>query len=885
MQSLAVAGSSLIKMQRPPRFRFYRNLFVFSTTLATLLVSQGLGWAQQRTLELSRTDRPWEFLTAVSTRAGLFGDESGRMEAWVYPLKIFRNFRLRFEAEGHTIPAEAVARTVVARPESSTIFYTGDTFSVRETFFVPVQEAGAVILLDIESEKPLNVQVSFERDFALEWPAGLGATFSAWDPKLRAFSFGEELKRYAALIGSPTATNEHLEYQTNYSASYENSFELGATSQKRESRIVVLAASVHGPAEAEGTYQQLTSSYARLMSESAEYYRSYLARTIGVELPDTQLQQAYDWSRISMLQGLVNNPFLGTGLIAGYRTSGTSQRPGFAWYFGRDSMWTSLALNAEGDFATTRTALEFLSKFQREDGKIPHEIAQTASLVDWFKNYPYPYVSADATPLYILGMNDYTTASGDVGFAREKWDSVWKAYQFLHSTYDAQGLPQNFGIGHGWVEGGPLLPVKGEIYQSGVAAAALKALANLAHLAGKDEISQQLSQESSHLEQLLNQVFWIPEKKRYAFALDQAGQPVDEPTVLATVPMWFHLLREDQAEPMITELAAPEHETDWGMRILSSESAKYSGGGYHYGAVWPLFTGWASVGEYQYHRALPAYLNLRANALLGLDGSLGHVTEVLSGDYYQPLSTSSPHQIWSAAMVVNPLLRGLFGLSVDANAHLLTFAPHVPADWSSFAIKNVHVGACVLDLRYQRTDDGFSLDTERSGSGDCTLEFSPAISAAAEVMTVEMSGHLVQNRVLKSAMDQHIVVRFPVARGSNKLHIALHNDFAVSVAAALPPLGTASRGLRVLSESWSNSKDRLEMEVAGTRGSTYELGLWNAGQLNRVEGAEWSKGSGSRGEIRVRIAPASANGGEDAHSPRAALNYARQKIVFHFAGK
>ena len=116
-----------------------------------------------------------------------------------------------------------------------------------------METAGAVVLLEIESEKPLNVQVSFERDFQLEWPAALGATFSAWDPKLQAFSFGEELKRYAALIGSPTATNEHLEYQTNYSASYENSFDLGATSQRRESRIVVLAGSVHGPAEAEST--------------------------------------------------------------------------------------------------------------------------------------------------------------------------------------------------------------------------------------------------------------------------------------------------------------------------------------------------------------------------------------------------------------------------------------------------------------------------------------------------------------------------------------------------------------------------------------------------------------------------------------------------------
>src|SRR6201998_223134 len=130
-------------------------------------------------------------------------------------------------------------------------------------------------------------------------------------------------------------------------------------------------------------------------------------------------------------------------------------------------------------------------------------------------------------------MNDYVTSSGDVAFAQDKWDSGWKAYQFLHSTYDAQGVPQNFGIGHGWVEGGPLLPVKSEIYQSGVGAAALRALANLARLLGKEDRERQASQEASRLEQLLNQAFWIAEKKRYAFALDQGGKPVEEP---ASVP-------------------------------------------------------------------------------------------------------------------------------------------------------------------------------------------------------------------------------------------------------------------------------------------------------------------------------------------------------------
>src|SRR6202022_4052429 len=105
-----------------------------------------------RSLELSRPVRPWEFLCAVGTRAGLLGNEAGRMEAWVYPLKLLRDFRLRFHTEGRALPAETLARSLITRPESSTIVYTGDTFSVRETFFVPVNEPGPVIWLGTRTE-------------------------------------------------------------------------------------------------------------------------------------------------------------------------------------------------------------------------------------------------------------------------------------------------------------------------------------------------------------------------------------------------------------------------------------------------------------------------------------------------------------------------------------------------------------------------------------------------------------------------------------------------------------------------------------------------------------------------------------------------------------
>jgi glycogen debranching enzyme len=800
----------------------------------------------------------------------MFGNEAGTFEAWVYPLKILRDFHLVFHVEGRAFPAESLARTVSVQPEACSILYAGDTFQVRETFFVPVHEPGAVILIEVETAHPLEVEAVFQRDFQLEWPAALGGTYLNWDPDLHAFKLAEEQKKFVALVGSPTAALSGEEYVTNYSSSSQNSFLLGPTAKGKDTKLVVIAASVNGPKEAEDSYRRLPSAYPELRRTSSDHYKQYLTETVSVVLPDAQLQQAYDWARVSMIQGMVTNPYLGTGLIAGYRTSGDSARPGFAWFFGRDALWTSFALNAEGDFSNTRTALDFLSHYQRADGRVPHEIAQSATFVPWFTDYPYPYASVDATPLYIVALDDYVRESGDVSFAREKWDSLWKAYDFLKSTYSAQGLPQNFGFGHGWVEGGPLLPVEAEFYQSALGAQALQALSHLAHLADKEDVSRKLAQEFARQKQLVEQAFWSPEKKLYAYALDKNGQRMDTPSVLATVPLWFSLLNEGDAELTIDQLVDSDHQTDWGMRIISAQNPLYDPGGYHYGSVWPLFTGWAAVGEYRYHRAQPAYSNLRSNSLLAMGGALGHVTEVLSGDHYQPLSTSSPHQIWSAAMVVGPLLRGLLGLESDATSHQLRFAPHVPAEWKSFEVHNIHVAGAVIDLKYSRNEDGITLELRRTGSGDCAIEFSPALSPRATVAGAEINGRSVSLRVERNSQDQHVTLRFPVYSGPSTLHIHVRNDFGYSISSGLPPLGERSQGLRVLSESWAAKNDMLTVNVSGIPGRPYNLMLSNSQQVASVEGAQLIKDED--GEMRIGLQLPAAD----------FPSYVHGKIVIHF---
>jgi hypothetical protein len=415
--------------------------------------------------------------------------------------------------------------------------------------------------------------------------------------------------------------------------------------------------------------------------------------------------------------------------------------------------------------------------------------------------------------------------------------------------------------------------VKTEYYQSGLGAEALRALANLAGETGQKDMSEALEKDFEKQRLLVNESFWIADKKRFAFALDRNDKKVDEPSVLATVPMWFGLPSGAQAASMIQQLGDFDHQTDWGMRIISNRSPLFSGGGYHYGSVWPLFTGWASVGEYRYHQAHPAYANLRANALLALDGSLGHVTEVLSGDYYQPLSTSSPHQIWSAAMVVSPLLRGMFGLETDATRHTLTLAPHVPADWTRFSLENVRVGSDTLLVNYTKADEGIVLETGLTkGSEECTIEFRPSISLRAKVQGAELNGKPVPFRTEASGEDQHVVVRFSVKSGKYFLRIRILHDFGVSVPSSLPLLGSVSRGLRVISETWSASRDQLTLEVSGAAGERYGLRVWNVREIQSIEGAnldprpeDWAIG------IHIPASDAEA--------------YPHLKITIHFSGE
>jgi hypothetical protein len=114
------------------------------------------------------------------------------------------------------LPARAWFRTLIVHPESATLVYAGDNYSVRETLFLCSRSRGGRgHCAGSQTEQPLEIEARFIGDFQLgngplRWEErSLTGTVSH-----HAIVFGEEQKRFSAMVGSPSADDPHLAYQS-----------------------------------------------------------------------------------------------------------------------------------------------------------------------------------------------------------------------------------------------------------------------------------------------------------------------------------------------------------------------------------------------------------------------------------------------------------------------------------------------------------------------------------------------------------------------------------------------------------------------------------------------------------------------------------------------
>jgi len=824
-------------------------------------------------LRLSRAVQPRSYFDVLGQKSAVLGRENGNAEIWIYPYKVLHNFQLYFliEDENEIIEGKDVAKRIDVYPHQTIIHYVHSSFKVEEVFFTPLREAGAVVLLSVESIKPLSVVASFTPDLKPMWPAGLGGQYSYWDNEKRYFVISEGTRKNVALVGSPKG--ERFSSGPAHAlpeGDMKIKIHVEPEAAKRTFSPLFISASHAGRKQAEDRYSRLSNDLEKLYQEKSSHMDRLLSEQLSVRTPNTLLNQAFQWAKVAVDDAFVCNPQLGCGLVAGYGLSGRSERPGFAWYFGGDTFFNSWAINSYGSFDVTRQGLALIRKNQREDGKIMHELSQGAGFIPWFDEYPYGYYHAETSPYYIVSLHDYLKSSGDINFIKESWPSIKKAYQYvLNADTDGDGLMENTVAGLAALELGAFLKnTKSDIYLAALSTEAHRVFSELALLMKDEALSNGARRSFDRALKALREKFWVEEKKRYAHAVTTEDKPLMETTVWPFMPLFFRQLPPERAGFILDLFASSEMSTDWGVRSLSPESAYYDPQNYNYGTVWPFLTGYACLAEYNYGRSLSGYSHLMHLAHNTFIGALGDCDELFSGEFFTPLETSVPHQVFSSSPVITCLVRGLFGLEGNAMNREIQFRPSIPGSWEDVEVRNFRVGKDVFHFNIQCSLSRVALQIEPQAKESYHLHFSPSLGFGTRVNSVRVNGEEMEFSAEEDKGEVRCLISLEVA-GKTDVEIETENGICLNFPPHIPQIGDKTTGLKIIRTLYNENELRILVEGLGGREYTLNLSTSRAVVSAReaeVEDAE-------KHDKKIRI---SFKGQEE--------TYSRKEIIIRFNG-
>jgi glycogen debranching enzyme len=404
--------------------------------------------------------------------------------------------------------------------------------------------------------------------------------------------------------------------------------------------------------------------------------------------------------------------------IMGYRSLPAAGLPWFMTMFGRDSILTSLqalpftpelaatTLRALGDWQGTR-----VDDFRDEDpGRILHEMRYgELTAFEERPHSPY-YGSADATPLFVVLLDEYERWTGDRRLVRELEYEARAALNWIDEYADLMGngyisyQRRNVKTGlenqcwkdswdsisyrDGRLAGFPraTCELQGYAYDAKMRAA------RLAREVWKDpEFASRLEKQAADLKRRFNRDFWIADREYFALALDSDGKQVDALSSNIGHLLWSGIVEKPKAKAIARHLLGPRLFSGWGVRTLATGEGRYNPIGYHVGTVWPFDNSFIAWGLRRYGFKEEA-ARIAAGILEAADFFDGRLPEAFGG-YERTLTrypvqypTACSPQAWSTGAPLL-LLRTMLGL--EPVGDLLVVDPALPVGIGHVALLDI----------------------------------------------------------------------------------------------------------------------------------------------------------------------------------------------------
>jgi glycogen debranching enzyme len=400
--------------------------------------------------------------------------------------------------------------------------------------------------------------------------------------------------------------------------------------------------------------------------------------------------------------------------------------PRFMTIFGRDSIFTSLqALPFVPELAaTTLLALAErqgtrIDDFRDEDpGRILHEMRYgELTAFEERPHSPY-YGNADATPLFVVLLDEYERWTGDTKLVRDLEHAARAALSWIDEYADLQdngyvsyqrrnqqtGLENqcwkdswdSISYRNGDLPGFP----RATCELQGYAYDAKMRGARLARLVWRDPaFADGLEKEAADLKRRFNRDFWLEDGEYFAVALDGDGRQVDSLTSNIGHLLWSGIVEKSKARAVARHLLGPRMFSGWGVRTMAEGEARYNPIGYHVGTVWPFDNSFIAWGLRRYGFKEEAACVV-AGIMEAADVFKGRLPEAFGGyprtttRYPVQYPTACSPQAWSTGAPLL-LLRAALGLEPQGD-HLIV-DPALPARMGNLEI---------LDLpgRWKRID-------------------------------------------------------------------------------------------------------------------------------------------------------------------------------------